>query len=632
MRGYWGQPSLSRDFALLSAAVFFLLSLISAWVIYSTYEKNSERIKNELEKEAARVERTLAGEMEAASHMLVALGKQFALDPTHDLTKMAQTLKSFDSKGYIYAVFTVVNPEEKIVVSSAQGVLDVPVDASDRDYVKSAVTDPWKMQIGRPVEGHVSNRWVIPVAMGISDSTGKFIGTIVISIDISTLTERISNLVRRDGMSFAIISKTLIALTQVSEDPDFLTNNFPAQKLQNVDFVSRPSGLLTLGSLFWGTGKYSYYRISADYPYIILLGYDPHYSDVTVRTVLFSRLAQMMLIAVFFVLFLWIMRLKMIRPVLEMTTITAQIAKGNTKIAFPKAGAVEIEGLATQIRRIGEYIDETHRVEDELQNKILMLRRARIDADISNRSKSELLGCICQELLARLNRLINAAQGLKEQRFGSLPNEDYKRTANEIYSIGTVLFEELRDTLALSKVETAYLKITEQPVDISMVASKTLRFLADKMQTQKLGVKVVLHDPMPYLMGDEQRLQQIFMNLMLYLFEFAKPESTLLIEGRVVNEQKERHCLTLVFTTDEESPYTPADLLQLANRTIQSGSQPDGTKSVPAQDEINIGLELAKSLVAAHRGFFNLQQQPARTTITLLFNGSRIRFMDVPES
>ena len=81
------------------------------------------------------------------------------------------------------------------------------------------------MQIGRPIEGRVSGRWVIPVAMGLTDYTGKFIGTILISIDINELTEQISTLVKRDGISFAIISKTLIPLTQVSDDNNFLTNN-----------------------------------------------------------------------------------------------------------------------------------------------------------------------------------------------------------------------------------------------------------------------------------------------------------------------------------------------------------------------------------------------------------------------
>jgi signal transduction histidine kinase len=630
MRGYWGQPSLSRDFALLSAAVLFLLLLISAWVTYSTYTKNSERIAEDLGKEAARIERTLASEMDSANHMLLALGKQIAIDQARDLVRIAQMLKSFDSKGYIYAVFTLVSPDEKIVVSSNRGVLDVPVDASDRDYVKRAFAEPWKMHIGRPVEGHVSNRWVVPVAMGLTDYTGKFVGTVVISIDINTLTEQISTLVKRDGISFGIISKTLIALTQVSEDKDFVTNNFPAKKLMDVNFAANPSGLLAHGSLFWGTGNYAYYRVSSEYPYIILLGYDPHYSDENVRNILWSRLLQMLMIAVFFVLFLWIMRTRMVKPVLEMTTVATSVAKGDTNITLPKAGAIEIESLATQIRRICEYIDENMRVENELRNKIQMLRRARQEAEMANRSKSELLGCICQEMQVRLSSLITAAQMLSDQSHGQLGSPKYQEAASDIYNTSNTLFSEIRDTLSILKIEAGYTKLAEKPVELSTIISKTLRFIADKTQALKLHVKVDLNEPMPRLLADDIRIQQVFMNLLLHLFTYAKENSTLSINGSVISEKRDKQCMVITLSTNENSPYQQEELAQIVSKMIDA--PPNhllASRHIDfANEDIDIGLELAKTLVALHKGYFNLHQHNGVTTVVLVFPASRIRFMD----
>ena len=633
MRGYRGQPSLSRDFALLSAAVLFLLLLISAWVTYSSYEAHADRISDEMGKEAARIERTVASEMGAANYMLLALGKQVVLDPQRDLVRVAQMMKAFDSKGYIYAVFTLVNPEEKIIVSSNRGVLDVPVDASDRDYVKKAFAEPWKMHIGRPVEGHVSNRWVIPVAMGLTDYTGKFVGTIVISIDINTLTEQISNLVKRDGISFAIISKTLIALTQVSDDKDFVTNNFPAKKLMNVDFATHPQGLLAHGSMFWGTGNYTYYRVSSEYPYIVLLGYDPQYSDETVRNLLLSRLLQMFTISIFFVLFLWIMRIRMVKPVLEMTTVATSVAKGNTQITLPKSGAIEIENLAVQIRRICEYIDENRRVEDELRNKIHMLRRARQEAEMANRSKSELLSAIVQEMQARLSSIISGTQSIKDQIHGPIENIRYKETANDIYTTGNTLFNELRDALALTKIETDYIKLNEKPVELSAVISKTLRFMTDKMQSLKLGVKVALHEPMPRLVGDEVRLQQVFMNSLLHLFSYAKPETTLLLEGSVINEQKDKLCLAFVITTGDTSPYSNEEMVELAKNLLSSNiPYLPLHKQLGTEEDIDIGLELAKALITMHRGYFDFRLVGGVATIIIVFSATRIRFMDAQES
>ena len=382
MRSTWAQPSLSRDFALLSAAILFVLTVISAIVTFTTFNSHSDRITSDMDKESLRVEHALSAEMESASYVLTSLGKQIVLDPDRNLTRLAQILKSFDSKDYIYSILSWVSPEQQLIVSSNKGVLEKPVDISDRDYVKKSFADPWKMAIGRPIEGRVSGRWVIPVSMGITDYTGKFIGTIMISIDINMLTDRVSGLVKRDGLSFAIVSRTLIPLAQVSDDKDFVNHNFPIQKLVNIDFAKNPSGLMSQVSMFWNSGNYSYYRASQTYPYIVLLGYDTRYSDETLRSLLLWRLLQAVAMAIFFVAFLWIVRMRMIKPVIEMTNIAGAVGRGEACAIMPRGGPVEIEGLAIQIRKISEYIEESKRIQDELRNKMFMLKKAKEKAEI----------------------------------------------------------------------------------------------------------------------------------------------------------------------------------------------------------------------------------------------------------
>ncbi len=375
MKSYWTRASLSRDFILLAAITLFLLFLISSWVTYATYTSYSDRIAADLKKEAARIEHTLGNDMDSASYMLNALGKQIVLDNDRNLTKIATVLKSFDSKGNLYSIFSWVSQDQHVVVSSNRGVLEHPVDVSDRDYVQESMADPWKMHIGRPIEGRVSERWVIPVAMGLTDYTGKFIGTIMISLDIQTLTGHLNDLLKHDGISFAIVSKTLIPLTQVSDDKDFVSHTFPLQKLDNVNFSDKPNGLITQGSLFWGSGSYYYYQASGSYPYILLLGYDARMNDDVVRSMLWSRLLQLGVIAVFLVTFLWIMRMRMIAPVSALTNAAEDIVRGTPYAPKSLHAPEEIRALSLQLQRISEYIEETKRVEDELRHKLYLLKK-----------------------------------------------------------------------------------------------------------------------------------------------------------------------------------------------------------------------------------------------------------------
>lgn len=598
MKNYWTQPSLSRDFALLSAAVFCVLFLVSMWVTYVTYARHTEHIAEELQTEASRIERTLANEMESANYLLTALGRQIVVNNARDLVELAQILKSFDAKEQMYAIFNWINVDQKILVSSSRGILEKPVDVSDRDYVKKAFIEPWKMHIGRPIEGRVSGRWVIPVAMGLTDYTGKFIGTLIISLDISQLTDRVSTLVKRDSISFAIISKTLIPLTQVSEDKDFLNKNFPAQRLVNIDYVKNPSGLLSQGSMFWGTGSYTYYSVSEQYPYIILLGYDNRYQDDAVRNMLWSRLLQMVVIAAFFMLFLLIVRSRMIRPVMEVTEAIAQVARGNTDVKLPTIGPIEINLLAGQVSRIKEYIEENKRVDDELRNKMFMLRRTCKEMEVSTHSKAEFLAFICQEMRAPVNSAMGCAQVMKDQIYGPIENKKYRQYASDIYTSCTHVISQLDYVLELAKIEAHYAVLRESTIDLGTTINRALRSLADQLQAAKIDIKVNIDENGVLIFADDFRIQQIISNAIFYLIDRGLKECSITIAVNHIIEKKDRQSVEICL----EYP-----------------------KINREEESFHTQLELIRRLTELHQGSMSVNSE--RLTVTL--PGTRLRFADL---
>lgn len=597
MKNYWTQPSLSRDFALLSAAVFCVLFFVSMWVTYVTYTHHTRRIADELQTESNRIELTLANKMESANYLLNSLGRQIVVNNARDLVELAQILKSYDAKGQIYAVFNWISPEQKIIVSSSRGVLDKPLDVSDRDYVKKAFIDPWKMHIGRPIEGRVSGRWVIPVAMGLTDYTGKFIGTLIISLDISELTDQVSTLVKRNGISFAIISKTLIPLTQVSDDKDFLAKNFPAQKLVNIDYVKNPSGLLSQGSMLWGTGSYNYYSVSSDYPYIILLGYDSKYEDDTVHNMLWSRLLQMVVIAAFFLLFLFIVRSRMIRPVMEVTEAVAQVARGNMDVSLPSVGPIEIGALAQQVGRVKEYIEENKRVDDELRNKMFMLRRHAKEMEVSSHSKAEFLAFICQEMRVPVNNAMGCAQVMKDQIYGPLENKKYRQYASDIYSSCNHVISQLDYVLELARIEAHYAVLRESTIDIVATIQRAVHSLTDQLAAAKIEVKPAFEEESMKVFADDFRIQQMVTNALFYLMESGLRECEITLGLRHVVEKKDRQSVEISFA---HPPITGE------------------------QEIFNTQLELIKRLAELHQG--NVEISSGLIVISL--PGTRLRFTE----
>ncbi len=597
MKNYWTQPSLSRDFALLSAAVFCVLFMVSMWVTYVTYSHHTQRIATDLQTESNCIEMTLAAEMESANYLLTALGRQIVVNNARDLVELAQILKSYDAKGQMYAVFNWISVDQKIIVSSNRGILDKPVDVSDRDFVKKAFVDPWKMHIGRPIEGRVSGRWVIPVAMGLTDYTGKFIGTLIISLDISELTDKVSTLVKRNGISFAIISKTLIPLTQVSDDKDFLNKNFPAQKLVNIDYVKNPNGLISQGSMFWGTGSYNYYAVSNDYPYIILMGYDNRYEDDSVRNMLWSRLLQMVVIAAFFMLFLFIVRSRMIRPVMEVTEAITQVARGNTNVHLPTVGPIEINLLAAQVARVQEYIEENKRVDDELRNKMFMLRRTCKDMEVSMHSKAEFLAFICQEMRSPVNSAMGCAQVMKDQIYGPIENKKYRQYASDIYSSCNHVLSQLDYVLELAKIEAHYAVLRESTIDLSSTINRAVQSMAEPLQAAKIDMKNGFENPALLLFADEFRIQQIISNALFYLIEQGLADCAVTIDVKSMMEKKEQQTVDITLTY-------PAIKLE--------------------DDIFSTQIELVRRLAELHQGSMNI----TNVMLTISLPATRLRFAD----
>jgi signal transduction histidine kinase len=612
MKGNWAKPSLSRDFALLSVAIIFVLVLISGWVATVTYMRYSERVVADLAKEAERIDHTLSYEIDNSAYLLGAMGRQISYFPPDNLPPIAQLLKAFDAKTDVYTLFSWINANQQLVVSSSKGVLERPVDVSDRDYVKKALADPWKMQIGRPVEGRVSGRWIIPLAMGLTDVTGKHIGTLLISMDINELTSQISHVVNKQSFSFAIVSKTLILLTQVSEDENFVGTQFPLQKLSTVNITQDPRGILSTDTFYGMSNNYSYYSVSDQYPYIILLGYNKTASDRSIQGILWPRLLQIFIMAVFCLSFLWLIRLRIIKPVVELTNVAAGIARGDTKLSLLPGGPAEIDQLSQQFIRIGDYIDERRRIADELRNKTFLLKRAKERAELAGRSKSEFLAYLCHELRNPLNAIVGFAQVMKDQLYGPIENKKYRQYASDIYASGLGLLGTTQDLLTLLKADTEALHLQEKPVDVAAVLNKSLRYLGDQLQADKLNLRLTLPQRMPKMMADELRLQQVFTNVVLHCSRYAKSGDTLSVEVRTVEGERAQTAIALIVAAGGEQPVSSDDLQKLVEKTLPPGAI--GLAAVPEisaeKDKGDLGLALVKILLDMYRASYEFRPLP----------------------
>lgn len=288
----------------------------------------------------------------------------------------------------------------------------------------------------------------------------------------------------------------------------------------------------------------------------------------------------------------------MIKPVVQVTEAIAKVARGDTNLDLPTVGPLEINALSVQVNRVKEYLEENKRVDDELRNKMFMLRRSNKEMEVSTHSKAEFLAFICQEMRAPVNSAMGCAQVMKDQIYGPIENKKYRQYASDIYASCNHVISQLDYVLELANIEAHYAVLRESTIDLPSTINRAVRALSDRLQAAHIDIKTDYEDSGLLLFADDFRVQQMVSNTLIFLIDSGLKECTITITIQKVADKKDRHNLQLSFL------------------------YPD----IRWENEIfNTQLELIRRLAELHQG--NVEVTSERLVIHL--PDTRLRFAEV---
>lgn len=598
------QTSLSRDFILMSVVIVFMLLVVSVWIAYETFDEHSDRTITTLENEATQIDRSLIMEIRNASYLLESMGRQISQFGPDKLSQISRLLRSFNHNQENRDIFSWIDARQRVIVSSKDGIRKKPVDVSDRDYVKKSLAEPWQIQIGRPILGRVSNKWVLPISMGLTDYSGTHIGTLLISLDIQNLTHELQREIRKKGISFAILSKTLTPLTEVYEKNGDLNTLLPVEKLSGIDFDAKPKGIVTRAQLFDERSYFALYQASRLFPYVIMMSYDGRLSTEEISGLLWPKLVLVCLIGAFLVFALWLIRTRIIRPVEWLSEITSDVTRGKPFRPLPEQSSTEIEFLADQIKKLTQFITERERVEDELLVKNTYLKRVKETAQLVNRARTEFLESLASELDKPVDTIREAAEAMKDQHFGPMGNETYLRSAFDIYKSSTELKQMIADILSVSALEQGILILHEKPVNVSFCIHRAIRHFHEQPQYRHIDVKIRVDEHMPKLIIDEDRFNQILINMLIGAATQLAPGSSMVLESAIEKGESgaDEYNFMLKFNILKIAPNSDLEKL----RRLQLVSDRGNASPVFIRSE-GINLALTRMLVSLHQGSMEVQ-------------------------
>ncbi len=150
------------------------------------------------------------------------------------------------------------------------------------------------------------------------------------------------------------------------------------------------------------------------------------------------------------------------------------------------------------------------------------------------------------------------------------------------------LTELIENLLEASRLQAGGLKLNFAPVALDALA----RRMASRFETQTAEHHfVVAFSPdFPAVMGDEERLTQVYSNLLSNALKYAAEGGEIRIEGRVQGDH------ALVCVSDEGPGIAPGDAPHIFDRFYRSDEASRNTKGA------GLGLYLTRAIIEAHGG------------------------------
>lgn len=272
-------------------------------------------------------------------------------------------------------------------------------------------------------------------------------------------------------------------------------------------------------------------------------------------------------------------------------------------IAF--TGNRSIQRFSTQIRgKDDEYYGRFYIFEDITARTIVEneLKEAKTEAEKANQAKSEFLSRISHELRTPLNSILGFAQLLDMDDL----KKSQKRGVGHILKGGRHLLEMINEVLDISKIEAGQLSMSIRSVNVRQL----IHSMMDVVSPIAADFKVSMmynndHKEDIYVRADEQRLNQVMLNLLNNAIKYNVPGGSVVIRCCQSNPEEITQAESVrISITDTGKGISEEDISKLYVPFERIGAENSNIEGT------GLGLAVVKKLLDAMNGRIGIDSTP----------------------
>lgn len=585
----------------------FVMSVASG---VSTYRNNLSSNHQSLEKEALKAENIITEAINEHSWQIRSLANKI-MKTNDNLVEINQIITShnkLDSKSNFDQFLNQkdlfwVDKNDNVVIKNKVGILSYPQKIADTYEVFNSRKNSWKLIISEDLPHFQNDYNLILTSFGVTDENGKYMGSIVSSIDVNLIQDLlIKNLPTNTG-NLAILSSHNNHIAFQSNPEEFVSDaNFFAYKLNDIDYAKNQSGYINQNLSEQNT-RYSYYKKLPNYPFTILAGYDHKLYWSQLLRLLLKTIYPNILIGSIFLIMLFLFYKRTIKPVRELSEIAKKIGSNNSfDDKFPrKINSPEILELTKALLRIKhqriKLEKSNHKItttKDQLEESIEVIKR-------SDLAQIEIIKQIRKEIFKNTGKVLKVINMMK-------------------YNLETHVTSESKINLFLAKsIEQEIINITnfatdelnKEYVDIYHIVDRVVLSQEKEVKIRKIRLDVSCDKKLPKkVFVDQIRLIQILSGILNKTVKLLAEGDEIKISVRIAVRNKERN-LTIKIQDNG---------VGIGFKEHIKDMEKYGKKEENAVNGIDIGIDTIEELIDLHHGeifYDNKIHQGSSTTIII---------------